>query len=102
MSADPLRADDPELPYAVLEQLTVGGQALVRIVGVTNDESEAHTLASTMARAGLRVWLVDLWGQDDGPRIERYVNPAAAVWAVENGVDIAAPGGADRASEAGR
>lgn len=95
---------DPGLPYAVLEVLDVGGGLpVVRIVGTSNDESVAHVLAETMARAGCRVWLLDLWGSgDNGPRIERYPNLAAVAWAQEHGQEITARGGADRASEAGR
>lgn len=52
--------DAKQPPFVVLEHLIVGGQELVRIAAWSNDESEAHVLATAMAHAGLRVWLIDL------------------------------------------
>lgn len=74
-------------PFVVLEWLDTPSGPLVRVVAQPDDESEAHTVASALANAGLRVWLVNLWGDDSEPRIERYVGTAGAAKLYGRGVD---------------
>ena len=88
-------------PFVVLEHLHIASQELVRVVGVTRDELEAHKVAEVMADAGLRIWLVDLWGDEDGPKVERYVGAPGAVWLYQNGQDPTARGAGEKLTEAG-
>lgn len=72
-------ADQPgAAPYVVLEHLQVAGYELCRVVASLTDQMEAHTVATSLADAGLRVWVVDLYGEGGEPSVERYVGAATA------------------------
>lgn len=89
-------------PYVVLEHLVVGGIEMCRVVCTTQDQMEAHSVSRSLADAGLRIWLVDLWSEDGTPTVERYVGKAGAVWLHERGFDPSGRGAGDKLTEAGR
>lgn len=88
-------------PFVVLEHLLVGGAPVVRVVCTTDNEDESYTVANALAEVGLRVWHVDLQGDEDGPSITRYIGGAAAAWLHSQGEEPTSRGAGDKATDAG-
>lgn len=67
--------EDPDsaLPYVVLVYVGEGGLQQPMVKAYTAmDQMIAHDLATVAADCGRPAFLVDLWGEADGPTIERY------------------------------
>lgn len=95
-------ADDrPMPPFVILEHLAIGGFETVRVAGVTRDEMEAHNIATAMSNVGLRVWLVDLWGDEAEPTISRYVGEPGAAYLHGRGMSSVDSGAGNELTENG-
>lgn len=100
-SAPPAPPDFP--PYVLIEWLKVGPQDIIRVVGASYDEGEAHHMGQAMADVGLKIWWVDLVGTEgEGPTVNRYVGQPHAAWLFAKTIDATGRGAGDDLTERGQ